>query len=142
MAIGGVGAAAWALPNVAIIDEFGLNDRVIARNPVPEAVARARQRVRVMAHERTPPRGYIQCFLPNVVQPYLVSGRCSQELMERSVEPGSEWRGAVRRPVEVLRIELPIGEEDFGSCDRLLVVEREIALDDARLRVCDGREWY
>ncbi len=46
--------------NVAIIDLFGLNDRVIARTPAP-AVRRRR-----MAHERVPPSGYRECFLPNV----------------------------------------------------------------------------
>ena len=145
LAIGGVGAAAWALPHVAIIDEFGLNDRVIAQNPVPTPRPRSaggQRRVRVMAHERRPPPGYVECFLPNVIQPYLASSACVEELMERPVAPGSVWRGSQRKPVEVHRVKPPILDEHFGSCDRLLVVERKLSLQDARIRVCDGRRWY
>ena len=54
-----VGYPGWALPGIAILDGLGLNDRVIARNPV-------RARLRRMAHERSPPAGYIECFRPNV----------------------------------------------------------------------------
>jgi len=56
-----VGWPGWVLPHVAIIDEYGLNDAVIARNPEPH-----RRKTRLMAHERTPPRGYVACFKPNV----------------------------------------------------------------------------
>jgi arabinofuranosyltransferase len=55
-----VGVPGWALPEVAIIDHFGLNDKVVARNPVTNPPA-----LRLMAHERTPPGGYVECFLPN-----------------------------------------------------------------------------
>lgn len=58
----GVGMIGWILPDVAVIDLHGLNDRVIARNPV-SAERRAR---RVMAHDRRPPPGYVECFRPNV----------------------------------------------------------------------------
>lgn len=55
-----VGVAAWRLPYVAIIDRFGLNDKVIARNlPKPN-------RFRYSAHDRFPPPGYVECFAPNV----------------------------------------------------------------------------
>ncbi|HLX08631.1 MAG TPA: hypothetical protein VKY89_12300 [Thermoanaerobaculia bacterium] len=60
MATSGVGLAGWVLPHVAIVDTLGLNDRVIARAPLPAA-----GRV-LMAHERQPPPGYVECFLPNV----------------------------------------------------------------------------
>ena len=50
----------WVLPEVAVIDEFGLNDRVVARNPRP------RYRIRRMAHDRVPPPGYVECFRPNL----------------------------------------------------------------------------
>jgi len=59
IALSNVGVAGWALPHVAIIDLFGLNDRVIARNP-------AARPHRFMAHDRKPPPGYAECFLPNV----------------------------------------------------------------------------
>jgi hypothetical protein len=49
------------LPNVAIIDALGLNDRVVARLPPPELKGG-----RQMAHERRPPRVYVACFQPNV----------------------------------------------------------------------------
>lgn len=54
-----VGVPAWVLPEVAILDVYGLNDRVIARYPPlpPEG--------RQMAHARIPPPGYIECFRPN-----------------------------------------------------------------------------
>jgi arabinofuranosyltransferase len=55
-----VGIPAWTLPHVAIVDKLGLNDRVVARNPV------SRRRMRMMGHDRRPPRGYVECFRPNV----------------------------------------------------------------------------
>jgi arabinofuranosyltransferase len=57
-----VGVAGWVLPEVAIIDRFGLNDRVIAR-----ALPRhGDSGERLMAHERKAPPGYIECFRPNL----------------------------------------------------------------------------
>jgi arabinofuranosyltransferase len=61
---GAVGVPSWVLPHVAVIDEFGLNDRVIARTPLLRGS-------RYMAHERAPPPGYVRCFKPNLV----VTGR-------------------------------------------------------------------
>jgi arabinofuranosyltransferase len=58
---GSVGVVGWVLPNVAIIDALGLNDRVIARLPPP-----FRPEGRQMAHDRMPPRAYVACFRPNV----------------------------------------------------------------------------
>jgi arabinofuranosyltransferase len=55
-----VGVAGWAFPRVAIVDELGLNDAVVARAPVADGP------VRRMAHERRPPAGYVECFAPNV----------------------------------------------------------------------------
>ena len=55
-----VGVRGWVLPEVAIIDLFGLNDRVIARSPI-QAFAE-----RHMAHDRSPPPGYVGCFRPNL----------------------------------------------------------------------------
>jgi len=60
---GSVGAISWVLPTVAILDTRGLNDLVIARNPIdPNAP-------RVMAHDRTPPTGYLDCFHANAETP-------------------------------------------------------------------------
>lgn len=54
-----VGVPGWVLPRVAILDQFGLNDYVIARSPF-------RKSVRLMAHDRVAPPGYVESFLPNV----------------------------------------------------------------------------
>jgi arabinofuranosyltransferase len=56
-----IGVPGWTMPEVAFIDVHGLTDRVVARNPVGEPPA-----IRLMAHERTPPPGYIECFQPNL----------------------------------------------------------------------------
>lgn len=57
-----VGVPGWVLPHVAIVDSRGLNDHVIARSAVDPAKKRS------MAHDRTPPPGYIDCFRPNVTK--------------------------------------------------------------------------
>jgi arabinofuranosyltransferase len=54
-----VGVISWVLPKVCIIDLLGLNDYVIARTPTGGRG--------LMAHDRQPPPGYIECFSPNVV---------------------------------------------------------------------------
>lgn len=59
IALNGVGYPAWVMPQVAVIDQLGLNDAVVARNPV----VRSRRK---MAHDRVPPAGYVDCFRPNV----------------------------------------------------------------------------
>jgi len=56
-----VGGSSWRLPRTAVIDVLGLNDYVVARNPV-----RSLPEVRLMAHERSAPPGYLDCFRPNV----------------------------------------------------------------------------
>jgi arabinofuranosyltransferase len=57
-----VGVLGWVLPNVAIIDQFGLNDRVIAHG----APISTSNENRLMAHDRHPPPGYVACYRPNV----------------------------------------------------------------------------
>lgn len=49
-----VGIAPYYLPNVAVIDLYGLTDAVIARTPVDRP-----NKERVMAHDRHPPPGYL-----------------------------------------------------------------------------------
>jgi hypothetical protein len=51
-----VGVPGWVYPRTAIIDEFGLNDYVIARNEVSILSDR------IMAHDRVPPIGYLESF--------------------------------------------------------------------------------
>jgi arabinofuranosyltransferase len=60
-ATGSIGIVAWSFPNVAFIDTFGLNDRVVAHTPLDPGSART------MAHERKPPPGYVECFRPNLL---------------------------------------------------------------------------
>ena len=57
-----IGVPGWVLPNVAVLDWFGLNDVVIAHAKPTRSLSEVRQ----MAHDRGPPEGYIECFRPNV----------------------------------------------------------------------------
>jgi arabinofuranosyltransferase len=59
LAYGSVGVVGWTLPRVNVIDELGLNDYVIARNPELSDTG-------LIAHERQAPPGYTECFSPNV----------------------------------------------------------------------------
>jgi arabinofuranosyltransferase len=56
-----VGLVGWIFPRVAIIDFYGLNDAVVARTPVPAQHSEDR----LMAHDRVPPPGYLECFRPD-----------------------------------------------------------------------------
>jgi arabinofuranosyltransferase len=88
-----VGWPGWILPQMNILDAHGLNDYVIARTP-PNAGAE-----RNMAHDRQPPPGYLEGFLPNV---RLVQGRI--EIFPRARPYSAEdirrqehaWRARVR----------------------------------------------
>jgi arabinofuranosyltransferase len=55
---GEVGYAGWVLPNIAVVDAFGLNDWYIARN--------VETRKPFMAHSRVAPAGYLEAFRANV----------------------------------------------------------------------------
>jgi arabinofuranosyltransferase len=57
---GSVGVISWVLPKVNIIDALGLNDYAVARNPDLNLPIQ-------MAHERRPPKGYVECFSANAV---------------------------------------------------------------------------
>ena len=54
------GVVSWVLPRVNVIDALGLNDWVVARNADILDLT-------LIAHERQPPNGYVECFSPNVV---------------------------------------------------------------------------
>jgi arabinofuranosyltransferase len=62
MAASQVGVLGWAFPNLNIIDELGLNDYVVARSTTPPNHG---EETRQMAHERTPPPGYVASYRPN-----------------------------------------------------------------------------
>lgn len=55
-----VGLPGWTFPLINILDAHGLNDYVVARNPVTPDTERT------MAHDRYLPVGYGECFRPNV----------------------------------------------------------------------------
>jgi len=57
--MGAVGVPGWVYPKMAIIDDLGLNDYVVARNPVL-------RRGGLLAHARQPPPGYLDCFGPGI----------------------------------------------------------------------------
>lgn len=56
-----VGVVGWSLPHLDVIDYHGLCDWVIARTPPAPSGERH------MAHERTPPPGYLRAFRPYFV---------------------------------------------------------------------------
>jgi arabinofuranosyltransferase len=81
---GAVGVLSWVLPTAAIVDAHGLNDLVIARAPMDPTVER------VMAHDRIPPEGYLQCFQANISNPiskFIVAQRTASL---ESLVPGCE----------------------------------------------------
>ena len=87
-----VGIPAWVFPNVNIIDIFGLNDYVIARNPVPA------DHYRRMAHSRSAPSGYVESFRPNVTRNGTVTER-SRPLTSDEIESlEAYWRVVRKRP--------------------------------------------
>ena len=57
-----VGVVGWMLPNVAIIDLYGLNDRTIARSPTRADHGDTRR----LAHERVAPPEYLACWAFNL----------------------------------------------------------------------------
>ena len=59
-----VGVVGWRFSEAAIIDELGLNDAVIAEGPLRHRDGSRRR----MAHERMPPRGYLECFRQNLMR--------------------------------------------------------------------------
>lgn len=61
--LGSVGVLGWVYPNVAIIDVFGLNDRVVARWKTREEAGLDRR----MAHDRLYPKGYYDCWRFNAL---------------------------------------------------------------------------
>jgi arabinofuranosyltransferase len=59
-----VGVVGWRFHQAAILDELGLNDPIIARGPLRHADGGTRR----MAHDRSPPDGYLPCFRQNLTK--------------------------------------------------------------------------
>jgi len=90
-----VGVVSWVLPKINIIDQHGINDYVIARTPP------TRSRIRMMAHEKQAPEGYVECFSPNVQlfdhKKIVISTR-QKELKAEDIESCERtWAERVRR---------------------------------------------
>ena len=94
-----VGVPGWVLPNVAFIDLYGLNDYVVARTPVPPASFRR------MAHERSPPPGYGDCFRGNAAVDFS-TGRSFLHPRERPLT-ADDVRACERRYAEQLGLTPP-----------------------------------
>ena len=90
-----VGVLGWRRPHMAILDVHGLNDRVVARAPIRKIDGR-----RQLAHERWPPKGYLQCFRPNVRERLRV---------EESGDPVAR--------LEITKRERPLTSEEIRSCE-------------------------
>jgi arabinofuranosyltransferase len=75
-----VGVLGWRLPNVAIIDQWGLNDAAIAHSS-----RRYQSPERRMAHERRPPARYLRCYKPNVEIREAVVLRAPRELTDDEI---------------------------------------------------------
>lgn len=93
MKMANVGVPGWVLPHVFILDELGLNDYVIARHEVSAGS------MRLMAHQRSAPPGYLESFEPNVwlVAPKKIgySPRRSELTASKIQQLENEWRSRV-----------------------------------------------
>lgn len=95
-----VGVPSWVLPKVNIIDMLGLNDYVIARNPVnlDHNVDDADPRgLPQMAHDRRPPPGYVEGFEVNVgyTEPdgkVIIVPRNPPMTADKIIEHEKKWR--------------------------------------------------
>jgi arabinofuranosyltransferase len=89
-----VGVVSWVLPRVNIIDALGLNDYVVARNPDLNLPIE-------MAHERRPPKGYMECFATNVVLTdghFTITPRADPLTVERIVRCEQDYAAAIKKP--------------------------------------------
>jgi hypothetical protein len=91
---GTVGVPGWLLPDIPIVDRYGLNDYVIARSPAP---VRTR---RMMAHERDAPSDYRACLKPNI----------------RIQGPSPDVSLVGNRLVQGARLE-PLTDEEIRACE-------------------------
>ncbi len=126
-----VGVPGAVLPGLVVVDTLGLNDAAVARHGGWRAP-------RVMAHERIPPEGYVECLRPNVF-PALILRSPAGELR------GVRGYGArYQAMVDVSAPTLPLppgwdGPDDTVVQAGLLVVQREVPLTRADIAACLGR---
>jgi arabinofuranosyltransferase len=101
---GSVGVISWVLPRVNVIDILGLNDYVAARNPETTAFI-------MIAHERRPPDGYLQCFDQNVGLDqghFVISERVAPMTAEKIVGCENKFINMVEHPELLKRVAAPI----------------------------------
>ena len=105
LAAGTVGVPGWVLPEVAILDMFGLSDRVIARAPLA-----VRDDERQMAHDRDPPPDYVRCLSPDLRHVK------SDDAMLRFPLPPDVEPGALISLVQAVERE-PLSDERIRDCE-------------------------
>lgn len=99
-----VGVISWVLPHVNIIDTMGLNDYVVARNPKLRLPAQ-------MAHDRQPPKGYVECFSPNMAftpKHAAIKQRPVELTAEKIVQCEQEYAALVTRGLSEMPSPTPI----------------------------------
>ncbi|MEY2528564.1 MAG: arabinofuranosyltransferase [Verrucomicrobiota bacterium] len=98
-----VGVIAWVLPKVNIIDTMGLNDYVVARNPQLRMPAQ-------LAHDRQPPKGYVECFSPNMAfspKHAAIKQRPVELTAEKIVQCEQQYAALVTQGVPVMQSPTP-----------------------------------
>jgi arabinofuranosyltransferase len=121
---GAVGVLGWGMPQVAIVDTVGLNDRFVAGLPAgPPPDSPHLQ----MAHLRFAPPEYSACYRPNISL-HLVDVDPSGRLRFRDREvdvgafdvrfPGSLLGGAPFRPAVMIHARGSLSADHIRACER------------------------
>ena len=97
-----IGIPPYYVPDLTVVDTHGLTDATVARNPVSRP-----NHQRVMAHDRSPPSGYLEKRGFNFIVYPAVSG-------ERPEAPGTKYAVKVGRDLWM----------PFDSADHQWVIER------------------
>lgn len=101
---GSVGVISWVLPKVNVIDILGLNDYVAAHNPETSSFI-------MIAHERHPPDGYLECFSANVdldQDHFVISERPVPLTAEKIIACEQQYADLVDHPERMKRAPPPI----------------------------------
>lgn len=126
-----VGVPGFVLPGVVVVDTLGLNDAAVARNG-------GWKTPRVMAHERTPPDGYVECLRPNVFPALIVRSAQGEVLDVRGY--GARYVASVAADADALP--LPPGWDgpsDAVVTAGLRVVTRDPPLTRDDIAACLAR---
>lgn len=129
----GTAGAGWFLFPLPVIDVFGLNDPIIAR-------AGFRSAERVHAHEIRPPRGYVECFRPNVYPALTLRPEAGDGPLA-VVTPGPAWLRAVDVDAPALPVPPAAPPGHRAEAPAVLIVARDTPLGAAGVADCVGRAW-